>query len=348
MPHSLAPLVPALLAWYRATKRPLPWRTDPSPYRVWVSEIMLQQTRIEAVLPRFEAFFAAFPTIGDLAAAPEDRLLKLWEGLGYYSRARNLQKTARLLTEQYDGRLPETAAELETLPGIGPYVAGAVASIAFSQPVAAVDGNVLRVLARLTGDARDIGTPAAKRYFTELAGQLLPADAPGAFNQALMELGERVCLPNGAPCRGECPCQEGCTAQKTGTQLLLPVRSPKKPRRREKLDVFVFACQGRVALEKRPENGLLSGLWQFPNAPAGTRGADAWALSVIQTAPLPPTRHIFTHIQWEMHNVFVTVARPDGPFQWVTPAQLQARYALPSAFRDCWKAAQKKLQQEET
>ena len=224
----LAPYGRALLNWYDAHRRLLPWRLDAAPYRVWVSEIMLQQTRIEAVLPYFDRFMRQLPTIRDLAACGEDRLLKLWEGLGYYSRARNLQKAARVILEQYGGEMPGDYEALLGLPGIGEYTAGAVASISFGIPVPAVDGNVMRVLARLTANGEDILRPAAKRWFTAAAAAMLPPEAPGAFNQALMELGETVCLPNAEPRCGECPLAGACFARERGIARQLPVRAPKR------------------------------------------------------------------------------------------------------------------------
>ena len=340
----------ALLGWYDTHRRALPWRLDAAPYRVWVSEIMLQQTRIEAVLPYFDRFMAALPTVADLAACREETLLKLWEGLGYYSRARNLQKAARILMEEYGGELPADADALLALPGIGEYTAGAIASISFGLPVPAVDGNVLRVLARLTASRADILRPAVKRRFTAIAAAMLPAGQPGAFNQALMELGERICLPNSEPRCGECPLAPACRAREQGIARELPVRTPKKPRRIEVRTIFVCISREikisrdmapRVLLHRRAADGLLGGLWELP----GVQGrliegeASAWAeelgLTADQIELLPESRHIFSHVEWHMQGYRLSVkpaAVPRG-YVWATGEELARLYALPSAFR---------------
>ena len=333
-----------LIDWYKQAERPLPWRTRPTPYRVWVSEIMLQQTRIEAALPYFERFMAAFPTVAALAEAPEERVLKLWEGLGDYSRAKNLQKCARILVADYGGELPRTAVELKKLPGIGPYTAGAIASIAYGEKAAAVDGNVLRVVARLTCDDRDVLQAAVKKEMTALVEDWMPAAETGAFTQAVMELGERVCLPNGVPLCESCPLAEFCRARALGREQALPVRTPPKERRVEAREVFVFVCGGRLALEKRPDTGLLAGLWQLPNALAGEKGPADWGLSVKSVEKLPAARHIFSHIQWDMTSALVETEETGGGFVWVTPEEAAAHYALPSAFKPVWKAALKALE----
>ncbi len=341
----LAPYGRALLNWYDAHRRLLPWRLDAAPYRVWVSEIMLQQTRIEAVLPYFDRFMRQLPTIRDLAACGEDRLLKLWEGLGYYSRARNLQKAARVILEQYGGEMPGDYEALLGLPGIGEYTAGAVASISFGIPVPAVDGNVMRVLARLTANGEDILRPAAKRWFTAAAAAMLPPEAPGAFNQALMELGETVCLPNAEPRCGECPLAGACLARERGIARQLPVRAPKKARRVEQRTILVCIDEGTepaVLLHRREPAGLLGGLWELP----GTEGwltaeeaeaqARAFGLRTAAVEPLGEGKHIFSHIEWRMQGYRLTVERGtaagDG-WVWATGAQVLGVYALPSAFR---------------
>ena len=328
-----------LVAWYRQVERPLPWRQEPTPYRVWVSEIMLQQTRIEAVLPYFERFLAAFPTVEALAAAPEDQVLKLWEGLGYYSRAKNLQKCAQILVAEHGGKLPRQASELRKLPGIGPYTAGAIASIAYGERAAAVDGNVLRVVARLTGDSRDVLAAATKKDMTAWVEDWVPAEDPGGFTQGVMELGERVCLPNGLPLCEDCPLAWACQARAEGRETELPVRTPPKERRVEERSVFALVCRGQIALEKRPDRGLLARLWQLPNCLTGEKGPEDWGLTVTKVTPLPDSRHIFTHIQWNMKNFLVEVAEPGGPFLWASPAEVQRDHALPTAFRGCFRAA---------
>lgn len=343
----LVPYSSVLLHWYEAHWRALPWRADAHPYRVWVSEIMLQQTRIEAVLPYFERFMESLPTLQDLANADEQLLLKLWEGLGYYSRVRNLQRAARQVVELYGGELPADYEALRGLPGIGDYTAGAVASISFGLPVPAVDGNVMRVLARLTADDQDILRPAAKRWFQQLATAVLPPDQPGAFNQALMELGETVCLPNTEPLCDRCPMAPICTAREQGVARQLPVRSPKKARRVEQRTVLVLIAQeepGRVLLHKRPDRGLLAGLWELPNTEGWltTEQAISWAeergFSPDGVRALPPGKHLFSHIEWQMQGYEIRGTRQTSvqhgvKTAWVTVEDLRREYALPSAFR---------------
>ena len=240
-----------LLEWFRENRRPLPWREDREPYHVWVSEIMLQQTRIEAVMRYYTDFMAVLPDIRSLSEIPEEQLLKLWEGLGYYSRARNLQKAAKAVTEQYGGVFPDTYDAIIKLPGIGEYTAGAIASICFNEKTPAVDGNVLRVLARVTGDARNVLDPATKKDFTAGLKQIMP-ETPGEFNEALMELGELVCLPNGAPVCDRCPLRDRCAALRDGLTETLPVREKKTKRRQEEKTVLVIEDgEDRIAIEKR-------------------------------------------------------------------------------------------------
>ncbi|MBQ5951353.1 MAG: A/G-specific adenine glycosylase [Lachnospiraceae bacterium] len=271
----LAQLPLRLSAWFADHRRMLPWRENAAPYRVWVSEIMLQQTRIEAVIPHFEAFLSQFPDIPALAAAPDDAVMKAWQGLGYYSRARSLKKAAQVCVETYGGELPSTFEELSALPGIGPYTAGAVASIAFGRPVPAVDGNVLRVAARLCGSEADVMEERTKKDFFAMLSDVMRgpdfAMHPGAFNEALMELGETVCIPNGSPLCADCPLREDCIAWREGRQEDLPVRLGKKARRTEERTVFVISAGDRYLLHRRPETGLLAGLYEFPSAD-GTLG----------------------------------------------------------------------------
>lgn len=337
----LQPIVPPLLDWFQHNARQLPWRDDPSPYRVWISEIMLQQTRVEAVKPYFERFVAALPDIAALAQVEDDRLMKLWEGLGYYSRARNLKKAAQLTMEQYGGRLPASYEELLLLPGIGPYTAGAVASIAFGLPVPAVDGNVLRVLSRLDACSEDIASAQVKKWWERRVAALLPADCPGAFNQALMELGATVCLPNGVPLCGKCPVQAMCKAFAQNTVSNYPVKAPKPPRKKEKRTVFVILRHGAVALRKRKNSGLLASMWELPNVIGWLSPEQAaevlaqWEVQPSSIASLPAAKHIFTHQEWHMNGYIVhTAVKPDNPhFVWAEKEGLQNIYALPSAFR---------------
>lgn len=331
----------ALMAWYDMHSRDLPWRRSNDAYSVWVSEIMLQQTRIEAVIPYYHRFMQACPTIYHLANISEEQLLKLWEGLGYYSRARNLQKAAKILVAQYDGNLPADYPQLLSLPGIGDYTAGAIASIAYNIAVPAVDGNVMRVLARLTGDDTDVLSSGAKRHYAAIVNEMLPHDRPGRFNQALMELGERVCLPKATPECSACPWQDECVAYARGLTAALPVRAKKKPRRIEQRLVAVVCVAGeppRVLLHKRPSEGLLADLWELPNV-----------LTAEQDRLLPPqitaqcryiedlgtAKHIFSHVEWRMQGRLYRMphaALPNG-YKAVTLQELQQKYALPAAFR---------------
>lgn len=338
----LRSIVEPLLKWYEKNARKLPWRDDPTPYRVWVSEIMLQQTRVEAVKPYFERFVRELPGIEALAAVPEDRLLKLWEGLGYYSRARNLQKAARAVLERCGGVLPSEPKELLKLPGIGEYTAGAISSIAYGRPEPAVDGNVLRVLARLAADEREIRDPAVKRGEAEELRKIYPAGRSGDFTQALMELGATVCLPNGAPLCGSCPLSALCEGLKTGRAASLPVVSPKPARRQEEKTVFLILSGGKAALQKRPENGLLAGMWEFPCAPGALsarearRALAAWGFPEAEPEPLPGAKHVFTHVEWHMAGYLVRVpvqGRPEG-FFWAGREDFGSRCAVPSAYKN--------------
>ncbi len=326
-----------LCDWFDAGARLLPWRIEPTPYRVWVSEIMLQQTRIEAVLPYFERFMSELPDVAALAAVDPDRLMKLWEGLGYYSRARNLQKAATQIMERHGGVLPADFEALRALAGIGDYTAGAIASIAFGIPVPAVDGNVLRVLARVTGLRADVMKPAVRKELTSLAASLVPHDRPASFNQGLMELGERVCLPNTMPRCDLCPIAAHCAVAGTPEAAQLPIRTPKKPRRIEKKTVYVMLTDEtprRVLLHKRPSSGLLAGLWELPNTDDGAELPLALT-TVSDREPLTDSRHIFSHIEWHMQGVLQIVkpsALPDG-YEFAGLSALQTDHALPTAFR---------------
>ena len=333
-----AALPGALLPWYASHARDLPWRRDREPYHVWLSEIMLQQTRVEAVRGYYLRFLDAFPTLRDLAAADEARLLKLWEGLGYYSRARNLQKAARVLCDEYGGVFPDTREALEGLPGVGPYTAGAVASICFERPCAAVDGNVLRVLSRLTADGAPVDLPATRADIAARLEAVYPAGACGAFTQALMELGAVVCTPKSPKC-GLCPANGFCLAAARGETARYPVRLPKREKRTEKRTVLLLECEGRFAVERRSASGLLAGLWQLPNL-TGERTADeAMAeAAALETQPAQLCRelrrtHVFTHIRWEMVCYHIRCRCAPMRFVWASPAELRETYALPTAFR---------------
>ena len=331
----------ALLPWYREYKRDLPWRNTGNPYHIWLSEIMLQQTRVEAVKGYYARFLADLPTVAALADCDDDRLHKLWEGLGYYSRVHNLKKAAGIIMEHHEGIFPDQYEDILALPGIGEYTAGAIASIAFGQKKPAVDGNVLRIAARITGDDTPIDTPAFKKAIAGKLEAVYP-EAAGDFTQALIELGATLCGPNWVPRCGECPCREFCLAHLQGRQKDLPVKSPKKEKRVEKKTVFVLSCDGRFALEKRGGKGLLAGLWQFPNVP-GHLGMDD-ALNTVRSWGMEPKdilrqverNHIFTHIRWEMRANFLEVREIDDRFVWMTGDEIEKNAALPTAFRQFW------------
>ena len=331
----------AILPWFRNNQRELPWRRDREPYHIWISEIMLQQTRGEAVKGYYTRFLEKLPTIDALSAADDDLLHKLWEGLGYYSRVRNLKKAAQVIMEWYGGVFPGKYEDVLALPGIGEYTAGAICSIAFDQPTPAVDGNVLRVVSRLTADDTPIDSLSYKRQVREQLAAVYPKEA-GAFTQALMELGATLCGPNWKPRCEECPCRNFCRAAALGTAEQFPVKAGKRPRKVEEKTVFVLSCDGSYALEKRPEKGLLAGLWQFPNCPE--KLSLEKALQEVERLGLKPRevfrqverRHIFTHIQWEMNGIYLEVDAPAGEFQWFTAERIRQEAALPTAFRQFW------------
>ena len=331
----------ALLPWYDSHKRDLPWRKDRQPYHIWLSEIMLQQTRVEAVKGYYARFLDALPTVETLANADDELLHKLWEGLGYYSRVRNLKKAARVIVDKHDGVFPENYEDILALPGIGKYTAGAICSIAFDQPTPAVDGNVLRVVSRLTMDDTPIDQPAYQADIRQRLAEIYPHQA-GMFTQALMELGATVCGPNWTPRCGECPCREFCRASLSGTAEQYPIKTPKKQRRIEERTVFILSCDGKFALQKRPKTGLLAGLWQFPNCEEKLEFSAA--LAQVERMGLIPReiyrqverKHIFTHIQWEMRGIYLEVSSLDGDFEWFTAEQINGEIALPTAFRQFW------------
>ncbi|MCI8497002.1 MAG: A/G-specific adenine glycosylase [Clostridiales bacterium] len=327
-----------LLAWYDRNARILPFRDAPSPYRTWISEIMLQQTRVSAVLPYYERFMQALPDVRALAEVEEDELLKLWEGLGYYSRARNLKKAAQMVMEQYEGEIPHDFEQLRKLPGIGDYTAGAIASIACGQKVPAVDGNVLRVLSRVLLFRADILEPKVKKAASALIQGNMP-DRPGDYNQALMELGAMVCVPNGEPLCGQCPLREICQAKAAGCEKQLPVKAPKKPRKAEKRTIVVVCAGGKVLLHQRPKRGLLAGMYEFVNldgrlSQSGVQAALAeMGLAVREMKDIGAAVHIFTHREWHM-NGFGVIAERSEPLQgyvWADRKAL-AGYAIPGAF----------------
>ena len=299
---------------------------------------MLQQTRIEAARGYFERFMEALPDIGALAAAPEDRVLKLWEGLGYYARARNLRRAAQLVVERYGGRLPADYRQLRSLPGIGEYTAGAIASIAFGLPEPAVDGNVLRICARLTQCPDSVGEERVKRRFREALRGLYPPGRCGAFTSALMELGETVCVPGTPDCES-CPLAEICASCAGGTQAAYPVMPEKKQRRVRERTIFLLLHEGRAGLRRRPDKGLLAGLWELPGVDGfltpsqALRQAEAWGCGPVSAEPCGEAVHIFTHVEWHMRGMRVLCRVPAGGFRWADAAERREACAVPSAFR---------------
>ncbi len=355
-----------LLDWYDAERRILPWREDPTPYHVWVSEIMLQQTRVEAVKDYYARFLDTLPDVAALAAADEDTYLKLWEGLGYYSRIRNMHKAAVTIMEEYDGVIPSTPKELQKLSGIGEYTAAAIASIAYQYPVSSVDGNLLRVYARRNLYRENIKDPAAKKVAFDYYMERMPEDRPGDYNQALMDLGATVCLPNGTPECFRCPWAELCEAHKQGVELEVPVVPAKKARRIEHRNVYRVHCGNTMLLSKRPDSGLLAGLYEYPNdllesgnakltkkqvAELSKKALDNFLaennLTPVSVFPLPAAKHIFSHVEWRMSGYDIEVealdvnqlceqqstAVPSAPRNYmVTPLEELDRYSIPNAF----------------
>lgn len=353
----LSEIVSPLLNWYDHHARILPWRENTDAYRVWISEIMLQQTRVEAVKPYFERWMNALPDLQSLANATEPEVMKLWEGLGYYSRVKNIHKSAKLIMDTLNGIFPSTYEELKNLPGIGEYTAGAIGSIAFQLPIPCVDGNVLRVVTRLTAEEVDITTIPAKKLLTEWVSGIVPKGRPGDFNQAMMELGATVCLPNGQPKCEICPVAFFCEAYHQNRIAEFPNKSEKQPRKREKKTVLLVISDNNVALRKRPETGLLAGLWEFPNFPGELSEQEikeilsASELSLISVTPLKKAKHIFTHIEWDMSGYMIIIknqnrkltsfVKEEGisyidaslDFQWVDTDVLRDQLTLPSAFK---------------
>lgn len=346
-----------LLSWYDENRRKLPWRENPTPYHVWLSEIMLQQTRAAVVEEYYTRFLAVLPDIPQLAAAEEDTCTKLWQGLGYYSRVRNLQKAARIITAEYGGEMPGTPEELKKLPGIGDYTAAAIASIAFGCPAPAIDGNLLRVFARKTCLPDNIKSKEAKAAARTYYESAIPPDRPGDYNQALMDLGATVCLPNGTPDCAACPWQDSCRAHETGTETNFPVTPPKAPRQRIRKTIFLITDGERVLLRRRPKSGLLAGLFELPGAddlPASEEAAYTAVRALLDgqknpgmsgrsifLMPLGPAKHVFTHREWDMTGwavgadlrEFPRRCRRSGELFAASPAEILSDYSVPSAFR---------------
>lgn len=341
--YDLKALVKPLCQWYQDNKRSMPWRDEPTPYHVWLSEIMLQQTRIEAVKAYYSRFIERLPDVEALADVPEDELLKLWEGLGYYNRARNLKKAATLMVERYEGKLPADYDLLLKLPGIGSYTAGAVASIAYGIPVPAVDGNVMRVFMRCLDCYEDITRLAVRKKVERSVMAVIPKGCPGEFNQGIMELGETICIPNGAPLCGECPLCNLCAGHLAGHERALPVKKQKKARRIEERTVFIFERAGQVGLAKREDKGLLAGMWEFPSI-EGTKSPGQlleWlsmkGMEACQVKELGQAKHIFSHVEWHMSGYLVSVSPGLSVdfmqgIVWAKREELREKYAVPAAF----------------
>lgn len=334
-------LASKITKWYIENKRMLPWREDREPYHVWISEIMLQQTRIEAVLSYYKRFMKELPTIQGLAMVNEDKLLKLWEGLGYYNRARNLKKAAIMIMEKYQGKFPSTYEEILSLPGIGEYTASAISSICFSLPEVTIDGNVLRVYTRVFEDSCVIDSEKEKKRIRNHLMQIVPS-CSGDFNEGLMELGETICIPTGIPKCDLCPLHSLCLSRKHGTSLKYPVRLEKKEKKIEHYTVFIFYYQNYFLLEKRIDTGLLHGLWQFPNIEGMITKEEVERycrnlnISPLQIEKGVSYTHIFTHKKWVMNSYYIEISTKDkdkltGVF--VTEEERNKNYSLPGAFQ---------------
>lgn len=345
MTYDYKEIVPYLLDWFDYNARILAWRVNPIPYYVWVSEIMLQQTRVEAVKGYFDRFITELPDIKTLAAVDEEKLLKLWEGLGYYNRVRNLQKAAQQIIQDYDGKLPADYEKLLTLPGIGTYTAGAIASIAFKLPVPAVDGNVLRVTKRIAGSLDDISKDKVKKELWQDLRRIIPNDRPGDFNQALMELGALVCLPNGQPLCSECPVMHLCRAFHEDTIDRIPVKPARKERKIENRTILLIEYQGRYAIRKRPDKGLLAGLWELPGLEGTLNQEELRKVLARQgiysatVASMGKAKHIFSHMEWHMlgYHVIITEALQSGEYRdiadtWASRDEINKIYSIPNAF----------------
>lgn len=331
-----------VVGWFRQNKRDLPWRKDQDPYHVWVSEIMLQQTRVEAVKPYYERFLRELPRVKDLAEAKEDTLLKLWEGLGYYNRVRNMQKAAQQIMVDFHGEFPNTYEEILSLKGIGNYTAGAISAFAFGLPKPAVDGNVLRVVSRITGSREDIMKQSVRKAMERALEQVIPEDAASDFGQGLIELGAIVCVPNGEPKCAECPAAFACVARKQGLTAEIPVKKKAKARRIEKRTVFIFKDGEKLAIRKRPGKGLLAGLYEFPNEEGRLTQKEVTAYSKeiglmpVRVKKLESAKHIFSHVEWHMTGYEVIVDELEKTnkkeFLFIHPEEIGQRYPLPSAF----------------
>lgn len=341
-------IVDPLLNWYKETRRPLPWRKDIDPYHVWISEVMLQQTRIEAVIPYYERFIRELPTISDLAQVEDDKLMKLWEGLGYYNRARNLKKAAIEIVEKFNAKFPDNFEDIISLPGIGEYTASAIASICFSLKEVTIDGNVLRVYSRLENSKENIDEVKVRKRIRENLMKIVPKES-GMFNEALMSLGEVICLPNGIPKCNLCPLKEFCKAREKHTFMALPVRKEKKERKSQKYVVLLLICGNKVALHKRDDAGLLKNLWEFPNL-LGTYTKEEikqylldCSMTVTSIKRSISYTHIFTHLKWQMESFIVRMEEESKDYIWLDLDAIIKEYALPSAFQPFLEAVRKEV-----
>lgn len=339
---ALYEMVSPIVTWFQKNKRDLPWRNHPDAYRVWVSEIMLQQTRVEAVKPYYERFLRELPTVKDLAEAKEDQLLKLWEGLGYYNRVRNMQKAAQQIMIDYQGQFPDTFEEIRSLKGIGNYTAGAISAFAFGLPKPAVDGNVLRVISRLMGSREDIMKQSVRSKIEEKLEHVIPEGAASDFDQGLIELGALVCVPNGEPKCTECPVAHLCEARKQGMIAEIPVKSKGKARKMEDKTVLIFKDVEKLAIQKRPSKGLLAGLYEFPNQEGHLTMEEVTAYSKkiglmpVRIKKLEDAKHIFSHIEWHMSGYEIIVDElektNEKAFLFIHPEEIEKKYSIPSAF----------------
>lgn len=351
-------IVPALLNWYEYNARILPWRSEPTPYHVWISEIMLQQTRVEAVKPYYDRFLCELPDIEALSKVEDEKLMKLWQGLGYYNRARNLKTAAITIMSEYDGVMPRDYEKILSLKGIGEYTAGAISSIAYQIPVPAVDGNVLRVISRVEANDEDILKASTKKRVREELLEIIPEDRAGDFNQALMELGATVCIPNGKPLCENCPWDTVCQAYQQDRVMELPVKQPKKKRKIEQRTVFLLYSKGKIAVCKRPDTGLLASLWEFPNELGKLEIEEAkekleqWGINQYKLEKTAKGKHIFSHIEWQMSGYFVEIEDGDAidwrelEFEWISVEEMERSYAIPSAYELFLKELEKKYRKE--
>jgi len=354
--ESLYLMAKPLLSWYRENKRDLPWRDIQDPYRIWVSEIMLQQTRVEAVKPFYERFLKELPDVKALANVEEDKLLKLWEGLGYYNRVRNMQKAAQQIMTDYEGVFPNDFEAIKGLTGIGKYTAGAIGSFAFGIPKPAVDGNVLRVVSRLTESYDDIMKASVKTAMEAALEEVIPEEAAGDFNQALIELGATVCVPNGTPKCEICPLAHLCQANLHGTKDELPVKSKAKARKIEKRTIFIFKDGENVAIQKRPAKGLLAGLYELPSVEGHLSQDDAVAystqigLSPLHIKALGEAKHIFSHVEWQMIGYSIRVDELEKTnvkeMLFIQPEQVENEFPIPAAFEKYVKYVNVRIGQE--